>query len=137
MTQEENSVISTAMLVFATATEAIMRKWLHTNSITLTGENKMIHNGMKRSVKQAMYYYERFNDKMTTASYEIHEDVGFMEDIRYNASDMTRIALRVINLYKKGVTTKDIEDMLIKMAEDKGTANQAVSDLVIESFKIK
>ena len=131
MTEQENNMIAGAMMVFAAATERLMREVLRIERKNLSHEGKEMWNGMQRGVRQARFYYERFTDAIATVLYEdkATEQIDLM---RLEGDEMIRLYLRIVNAMQNGHYPDHIENSIGKLAEDK----QVISEEVINQFKM-
>lgn len=135
MTKQEDNAISQSLLALATATEMMMDFWLRSQHATLTGESKMLFNGMQHGIQQARHYYERFTDKYTSVLYEMDKDCDRIDSIRKEASFVARIYLTCLNLYFNNITNEEIEKRLQSMIDD--SDELFISKEVIDKLKIR
>ena len=135
MTNDEKNCISAGLLVFATATEMIMRFWLLMEKHVLTGQSKQLFNEMQHGIKHAQVYYSRFLEKYEDNLIDMDNDYARVEAIRRNAAFMVRTYLTTLNLNNNGIEDEQIEAMLNEALPEE--AQLAISQEVINRFVIR
>ena len=137
MTEQEQLSIAGSLLVFAFATEELMRSVLKIEKQPFSHETKQLWNGMLRSVQSAQYYYGKFTDLIASAIYESDGDDMTRQDImRREAMEMIRMKLAVENANHNGYPATEVEKAVRRLSEGEGK-RKIISDEVIDKFKIK
>lgn len=139
MTQQEQNTIAAGLMVFATATEELIRTYMNMQQVQLAGESKMLFNSMQHAIRQAKFYYERLNDMFGQVLIESDKNANRFDLMREDADYLIRLYLRITNLNQLGYPNDEIENSLRRlqlkgMSEDNKQPD--VSEAVIERFRL-
>lgn len=137
MTNEEKNAISAGLLVFAAATEMMMRNWLLMEKHVLTGESKQIFNEMQHGIRHAQVYYSRFMDRYENSLMDMDKDYKRVEEIRKNAAFIARLYLITLNLNNNGYPDENIEKALNDLLDREENPEMFVGKDVIDKFRIR
>ena len=137
MTETEKNAISAGLLVFATATEMFMNKWLLATNSRLTGESKMLFNGMKHGVESAKHYYGRFTEKVASVVFDEDKDPARFDSLMQEAAFMARTYFTTLNLNNNDYPDESIEKALNDILAKEENPEIYVSKEVIDMFRVR
>ncbi len=140
MTQNERNHICEGLLIFATATERLMREYLNMEHVRLRGESKQMYNSMTSHIRSAMYYYSRFTDLTMEVLAQSDRNFKRVDDMRLDGDFMIRLFLRVINCNVHKFYNGNIEEGLQKLADkaqEEDGIEPEISEDVIRMFRMR
>lgn len=137
MTETEKNAISASLLVFATATEMLMQEWLRMEKMTLTGESKMMFNGMTDGIKKAKFYYARLTETYASVLFDMDKDSARLDEMRKDAAGTIRLYLKYLNMDANGYAIESLENAINRLLTNEQDPKILVSEEVIKKFTIK
>lgn len=135
--EKDNNSMSAAMLVFAYATEMLMREWLKANNWSLQGESKMLFSGMQQGVQKALHYYERLTEKYAGVVFKMDKGCTRLDEMRSDSAAIVRLYLEYLNMDANGYPIENIEAAIGRLLEKEENPKIIVSDEVINKFRIQ